>query len=108
MKFLLRSFVVLAIAVAVGVVLYYAVQALPSDSLTSNPSANQLPAENGKNAPKNLPPRPTENNRGGGIRWRSVLGIARRTIIFTVIVFVGVIAKNFLFERKPNKKKMAD
>lgn len=108
MKFLLRSFIVLAIAVGAGVVLYYAVQALPGDSPTSNPPGIQLPPENGRTPSQNLPPRPERPENDGGFRLRSIFGIASRALMFSVLVFVAVLAKNLLFEKKSDKKNTAD
>ena len=108
MKFLLRSLLVLAVAVAFGAVLYFAVRALPSDSPNPPPNAN-LPGS-GRNALENPAPRPerTQSNRGGGISWRFILGLARRVVTFSVLIFVAVLGKNYIFERKTDKKKTAD
>jgi hypothetical protein len=108
MKFLLRSLLVLAVAVAFGAILYVAVQALPSDSPNPPPNANQ--PGTGRNTPENPAPRPgrSENNRGGGVSWRFLLGLARRVVTFSVLIFVAVLGKNYIFERKPNKKKISD
>ncbi len=105
MKFLLRCLLVLAVAVAIGLILYYAVQALPGTSPSSNPPGTQLETQNGSNAPDNPRPEPPRNERGGGFRLRSVVGIAGKAILFSIIVFVSVMAKNIVFERAPNRKK---
>ena len=109
MKFLLRSLVVLCAAVAFGTVLYFADRALPSDS-PNPPSNTNVKPETGRNKLKNPAPRPerSENNRGGGISWRFIFGLARRVVTFSVLIFVAVLGKNYLFERKPNKKKTSD
>lgn len=107
MKFLLRCLLVLAIAVALGAMLYYAVQALPGASPSLRPPGTQLEPQNGNNTPQNPGPRPEErgNDRGGGIRLRSVIGILGKAILFSVIVLVSVIAKNIVFQKKPNNNK---
>lgn len=108
MKFILRCLIVFAVAVVLGVVLYYAVQALPNDSRAVNPPAGGAASQNSLSASGNQTSRPKrrENNRSEGIRWGSIGRIARRTFMVSVIVFVAVLAKNFLFGRKPNSKKM--
>ncbi len=105
MKFLLRCLLVLAIAVALGVMLYYAVQALPGASPSSSAPGTQLEPQSGNNAPENSGPRPEGrgNDRGGGIRLRSVIGIVDKAILFSVIVFVSVIAKNIVFQKKSGR-----
>ena len=109
MKFLFRSLVVLSIAVAFGAILYFAVRALPSDSPNRPPNTSIQPGS-GRNALQNPMPRPgrPENNRGGGNRWRLILSLARRVVTFSVLIFVAVLGKNYLFDRKPNKKKTSD
>ena len=66
MKFFFRSLLVLAVAAILGLVLYYAVQALPNDSPNPRTNANLQP-QNGNNAAENPAPRPerSENDRGG-------------------------------------------
>ena len=105
MKFMLRSLIVFAAAVGLGVMLYFAVQALPNDSRQSNPPASETGPQNGSTAPGNQSSRPDrpENNRGEGIRWRAIGRIARRTLLFSAIVFVSVLAKNVLFGRGAKK-----
>jgi hypothetical protein len=103
MKFLLRSLLVLAVAVAFGVVLYYAAQALPGGS-TPNQSAVKTQPEGAKNAPQNPASRPERPVNKGGLRLRSVLQVTRRAIVFSFLVFISVLAKNFIFKRKPNKR----
>jgi hypothetical protein len=103
-KFFFRSLLVFAVAAGLGVILYFAVQALPNDSRPASPAASQdLPA------PRNQTSRPErpENNRNEGIRWGSIARVARRAFLFSVIVFVTVLAKNFLFGRGSNSKKIA-
>jgi hypothetical protein len=109
MKFLLRSLLVLAIAVTFGLVLYYAVQALPGISSSAPPGARLRP-EAGGNEPGRTSPGPErrETDRGGGIRLRSLLGIARRVLLFSVLVFVSVLAKNLIFEKRVFKKRSPD
>jgi hypothetical protein len=108
MKFLLRSLLVLAVAAAVGIILYFAVQALPGGPQTS-PGARVEPPAAG-NAPQNLPPRQErpENDRGSGFRPRALLGVAGKAILFSVLVTVSVLAKNFIFERKAKQKNSPD
>ena len=104
MKFLLRSLLVLAIAVIFGVVLYYAVQALPGISFNSPPGARLQPQE-GRNGPDRIAPRSErrENDRRG---WsRSVLSVVRRTLLFSALVFVSVLANNLIFERRLFRKR---
>jgi hypothetical protein len=109
MKFLLRSLLVLAIAVVFGVVLYYAVQALPGISFNPPPGARLRPEE-GRNEPDRTAPKPErrENDRGGGIRLRSLFGVVGKVIQFSVLVFVSVLAKNLIFERRLFKKRPPD
>jgi hypothetical protein len=104
MKFLLRSLLALAIAVVCGVVLYYAVQALPGITINPPPGARLRP-EGGRNEPDRTAPGPErrENDRHG--ESRSLLAIARRVILFSVLVFVSVVAKNLVFERRLFKKR---
>jgi hypothetical protein len=106
MKFLLRSLLVLAIAVLFGIVLYYAVQALPGVSFNP-PAGARLRPEGERNEPDRTAPGPErrENDRGGGIRLRSLLDVARRMILFSVLVFVSILAKNLIFERRLFKKR---
>jgi hypothetical protein len=99
MKFLLRCLLVLAVAVAFGVLLYYSVQALPGAS-PARPGS-QLESQNVNNA--QIPgPRPerSENNRRDGPRLRSVVGVIGKTILFSVLVFVAVLGKNFVFRKR--------
>jgi len=86
--------------------LYYAIQALPGASPSFSPPGTRLEPQNGNNAPENPGPRPEGpgNDRGGGIRLRAVAGIVGKAILFSVIVFVSVIAKNIVFQKKPNNK----
>ena len=107
MKFLLRCLIVLAVAVAFGVILYYAVQALPG---ATNPPVVQRPPENGQAPPQNSPARPErpESSRGNGISLRSILGFGSKMILFSAIVAIAVFTKNLIFERKPNKRTTKD
>jgi len=91
------------------VALYAAVQALPGDS-TSLQSGLPLRHQNENNSSQNLPRRSErpEDDRSGGISWRSLFSIAGRMIVFSILVFVSILAKNFIFERKPTKKKTVD
>ena len=105
MRFLFRCLVVLAVAVVAGVVLYYSVQALPGNTPAPNPPSLQRPPSDG-NPQSNLPrPERPENNRGEGIRLRSVAGVFGHIGLFAVIVFIAVIAKNLIFGRKAGGKK---
>jgi hypothetical protein len=103
MKFLLRSLLVLAVAVAFGVVLYYAVQALPGGS-KPNPSRVNTRPEGAKNVPQNPASRPERPENRVGFRWRSVLQVTRRAIVFSLLVFISVLAKDFIFKRGPNRR----
>jgi len=107
MKFIYRSIIVFAVAIGIGMVLYFAVQALPNDSRPANPPANGAAHQNGLTSPGNQTSRPErpENNRNEGIRWRSLARIARRTFVFAVIVFITVLAKNSVFDRESRAKK---
>ncbi|MGE5642202.1 MAG: hypothetical protein ACM3Y8_04240 [Byssovorax cruenta] len=110
MKFLIRSLLVLAVAAIFGLVLYYAVQALPNDSPNPRPNANLQP-QNGNNAAENPAPRPerSENDRGGGgIGLRFFFGLARRILVFSAMIFFAVLGKNYIFERKVFGKKTQD
>ena len=109
MKFILRSLVVLTVAIAFGAVLYFAVRALPSDSPKPPPNANVRP-ESGRNLPQNPPPRTerSENNRNRALGWRLLLGLGRRIVVFSMLIFAAVLGKDYIFKRKPNKKKTAD
>ena len=106
MKFLLRSLLVLAIAIVSGVILYYAVQALPGISSNPPPGARLQP-EGERNEPDRNAPRPErrENDRRAASVSRSLLAIARRMILFSVLVLVSVLAKNLIFERRLFKKR---
>ena len=107
MKFLLRSLLVLGIAAVFGVVLYYAVQALPGISSNPPPGARLQPQE-GRNEPDRnaLRPERRENNQRG--LSRSILAVARRTLLFLALVFVSVLAKNLIFERRLFGKRPPD
>jgi hypothetical protein len=107
MKFILRCLIVLAVAVAFGILLYYVVQALPG---TPNLPAAQRPPQNGQSAPQNVPPRPErpENDRGRGIGIGSLVGVLGRILLFSVIVAVAVYGKNLLFGRRPTQKTPED
>ena len=106
MKFLLRSFIVLVVAVIVGLALYYAVQALPNDPPRFGPPNAQSQSENGQR-PENPGSRPErrEGDRNRGFSLRSLVGLAGRVVLFSVLVFGAVIGKNILFDRKPNGNK---
>ena len=103
MKFLLRSLLVLAVAIAFGVVLYYAVQALPGGS-TPNQSAVKTQPEGAKHPSQNPASRPERPVNKGGLRLRSILQVTRRAIVFSFLVFISVLAKNYIFKRKQNKR----
>jgi hypothetical protein len=105
MKFLLRCLLVLAVAIAFGVLLYYSVQALPGASPTR--PGSQLESQTGNNLPRPRPERP-ENNRRDGPRLRSMVGVAGKTVLFSVLVFVAVLGKNCIFERKSGTKTNSD
>jgi len=107
MKFLLRSLIVLAVAAACGAILYYAVQALPGATSNQSPGVRLRP-EGDRNEPDRTSPRleRRENERGGGSRF--LLGIARRILLFSVLVVVSVFAKNLLFERRLIKTRPPD
>lgn len=97
MKFLLRCLLVLMVAVAFGVLLYYSVQTLPGAS----PARPGAQLENGNNA-QNPGPRPErpDNRRRDGPRLRSIVGVMGKTILFSVLVFVAVLGKNFVFRKR--------
>ena len=103
MKFILRSLLVLAVAVVFGLVLYYAVRALPNDSPPSRPNPG-IQTHNENTVPRPRPER-SENDRGGGTGRRFVLGLARRILVFSALIFFAVLGKNYIFERKPLGKK---
>jgi hypothetical protein len=107
MKFLLRSLLVLAIAVIFGVVLYYAVQALPGISLNSPPGARLQPLE-GRKEPDRNAPRPERRENGGRGVSRFILDVTRRILLFSALVFVSVLAKNLIFERRLFGKRPPD
>lgn len=109
MKFLLRCLLVLAVAVVLGVLLYYAVQALPGAS-TISPPGTSLDPKNGDTSTQPIGPQPQggKNDSRDGFRLRSIIGIAGHVALFSAIVFASVLAKNFIFERKPNKKNLPD
>ena len=104
MKFLLRSLLVLAVAIAFGFTLYYAVQTLPNGAPSPRPNPN-IQTQNESNAPR---PERAENDRSGGIGLRFILGLARRILVFSALIFFAVLGKNYLFERKPTRKKTPD
>jgi hypothetical protein len=99
---------VLAVAAALGIMLYYAVQALPGGPQNSPGARVEPPA--GRNAPQNLPPRQErpENDRGSGFRPRAILGVSSKIILFSVLVTISILAKNFIFERKSKGKNPPD
>lgn len=105
MKFLLRCLLVLAVAGIFGAVLYYAVQLLPGASPNPQPGIRLQPERSRGEADRSVTQteRP-ENNRPGGIRLRSLLQVARRVLVFSVLVLVSVFVKNLVFERRLNKK----
>ncbi len=105
MKFLLRCFLVLGIAVLLGILLYYTVQALPGATPALSRPGSRLESQSGNNVPGPTPrPEHPENERGDGPRLRSILGIFAKIALFTILVFVAVLAKRFVFERKPGRK----
>ncbi|MFT3890156.1 MAG: hypothetical protein QM730_00845 [Anaerolineales bacterium] len=106
MKFLLRSLLVFAIAVSLGVALYYVVQALPGASPSPGSPQVQRPPENGVNPPAGK--ERSENNGGFHFRWRSLLDITRRIILFSVLVFASILGKRFIFDRKPEGRRNPD
>lgn len=104
MKFLFRSLLVLMVAVVFGVGLYYAVQALPMDA--PNPSSPEIRRTPESGSSAQVTPRPERPNKDrGGIGWRSILEVGRRVVVFSAMVFIAVLAKNYFFERKPDRKK---
>jgi hypothetical protein len=105
MKLLPRSLLVLAIAVVCGVVLYYSVQALPGISINPPPGA-RFRVEGGRKEPDRTTPGPErrENDLRGASR--SLLAVVRRFILFSVLVFVSVVAKNLIFEGRLFKKRL--
>ena len=107
MKFILRSLIVFAAAVGLGVMLYFAIQALPNDPQQVNPPPNGTAPQSGSTAPGDQTSRPNrpENNRTTVIRWGAIARIARRTLWFSGIVFVTVLAKNIAFGRKAKKTR---
>lgn len=104
MKFLWRSLLVLAVAIAFGFTLYYAVQTLPNGAPSPRPNPN-IQTQNESNAPR---PERAENDRSGGIGLRFILGLARRILVFSALIFFAVLGKNYLFERKPTRKQTPD
>lgn len=107
MKFLLRCLLVLAIALAFGALLYYTVQALPG-AAPARPGS-QLEPQNGNNAGDPAPrPERSENERGRAPRLRSIAGVVAKTVLFSVLVFVAVLAKNFIFRIRDGQKPGSD
>lgn len=109
MKFLLRSLLVLAVAAAFGVLLYYSVQALPGSS-SSPPAGARLQPEGGRSDTSRAAtlPEHTENSGRKSLRWRSLLQVARRIVLFSALVLISVFGKNILFGRKTGKRNTAD
>jgi hypothetical protein len=107
MRFLLRSLIVLAIAILSGLALYYAVQALPT--VSSGPTGIRPEPQSAGNATENPMPRP-ERSEGDldGIRWRSLVGVAGKTVVFSILVFISVIAERIIFRKTPVPKKKTD
>jgi hypothetical protein len=107
MKFLLRSLLVLAIAVIFGIVLYYTVQALPGISV-NGPAGVRLQPQEARNEPDRNAPRPErhQNDRRGASR--SILAVVQRILLFSALVFVSVLAKNLIFERRLFRKRPPD
>jgi hypothetical protein len=102
MKFLLRSILVLAVAVAFGLMLYYVVQAVPGGSM-NQPGVNTQ-ADGSQNLPNTPAPKTERPEKNRGLRWGSILGFARRVIVFSILVFAAVLGKKYIFERKPDHK----
>ena len=106
MKFLIRCIVVLAVAIAVGLGLYYSVQALPN-SLQNfipggegfRPERNNGPLNNPFVRPGGIRPEGFEGGEGGAGLFGFVRVIGR-VILFAGITFVTVIIARFL-KRKP-------
>ena len=109
MRFLMRCLLTLGVAVVLGVLLYYAVQAVSDASPQQRQHIGNAPpvASNAAENPATRPARP-ENNSGGGVRGRSLLQIAKRIVIFSVLVFASVLARNLIFNRKPSQRKPTD
>ncbi len=107
MKFLLRSLLVLGIAVVLGVVLYYAVQALPGVSFNSPSGFRLQPPETRNELDRNAPrlERRDDDRRGVG---RSILSVAKRILLFSALVFVSVLARNLIFEGRLFGKRPPD
>lgn len=108
MKFLLRSLIVLAVAIGLGFALYYAVQALPNGSPRVTPPNAQIEQENGQRPETSeIRPERREGDRRRGFSLRSLVGLAGRVMLFSGLVFGAVIGKNILFGlgKKPNGRK---
>jgi hypothetical protein len=107
MKFILRFLTVLAVAVGLGLLLYFAVEALPNNSRASRGGSTPRGGLTTPESQTSRAERP-EGNRNEGIRWRAIARVARRTFVFVVIVFVAILAKNSLFDRGGNFKKIRE
>jgi hypothetical protein len=109
MKFLLRSLLVLAIAILSGVMLYYAVQQLPGAGANRPPGTVFRPEEN-RTRPENISPRSSrpQGDRRNGLRWQSLLQIGRRVLVFSTLMLVSVLGKNLIFDRRPKRKNSPD
>lgn len=107
MKFVLRSLLVLAVAVVSGLVLYYAVQALPA--ISAGPTGIRIEPQNAGNTPENPTPRPDRPETDqGGIRWRSLFGVARQIIVFSILVFISVMTERIVFRKRPVRQEKTD
>jgi hypothetical protein len=106
MTFILRFIIVLAVAAAIGVGLFYVVNALPNNFRNFAPEGERFNPQG--NPGQSAPPqrfRPEGRERGGegGFSLFGFVQVFSRFILFAVITFVAVIIKN-LFRRKPTNK----
>ena len=100
--------IVLAIAAALGIGLYYAVRALPDDAPRFDPANVRIEPGNNQTDNPGFPPggdRPEGGDRrDGGLSLRGFVGVAGKTVMFSVITFVTVLLMK-LFKREPARPK---
>ena len=106
MTSILRFIIVLAVAVAIGVGLFYLVNALPNSVQNFAPEGERFNPQG--NPGQSAPPqgfRPEGRERGGegGFGLFGFVGIFGRLAMFAVITFIAVVIKN-LFKKKPATK----
>jgi len=109
MTSIFRFLLVLAIAIVLGIGVYYLVQAVPQFT------GNSFRGDGGGNPSEIRPPRDNNNNFGGGERDRrergfSLFGLVSvfgRFILFSGITLAAIITHRY-FRKKPKKIKITN